>query len=145
MDIRAKYGRGSRDESAVMFTAVIREEECIGCSRCIPVCPVDAIVGTHKFLHTVLLDECIGCRLCIDPCPVDCIDTVPLESKLPSGVSIDKPERALRAKERHKARQLRLQKEAQSMLPVYQDADTKRTQIRAEIAQALARAKEKRT
>ncbi len=126
-----------------MLTAVIREEECIGCSRCIPACPVDAIVGTHKFLHTVLLDECIGCRLCVDPCPVDCIEMVPLASKLAPGQTINKPERAAKAKARHKARQLRLQQEAQRTLPLYQDPTSKRVQIRAEIAQALARVRDK--
>lgn len=122
-----------------MLTAVINEAECIGCSRCIPVCPVDAILGTHKFLHTVLIDECIGCKLCIDPCPVDCIEMVPLASMLPPDSAIDKPARALKAKQRHKARQLRLQQEAQRTLPIYQDPETRRQAIRAEIAAALAR------
>lgn len=126
-----------------MLTAIIREEECIGCSRCIPACPVDAIVGTHKFLHTVLLDECIGCKLCVDPCPVDCIEMVPLVTKLAPGQEIDKPARANKAKARHKARQLRLQQEAQRTLPVYQDPSSKREQIRTEIAQALARVRNK--
>lgn len=122
-----------------MLTAVINEAECIGCSRCIPACPVDAILGTHKFLHTVLLDECIGCKLCIDPCPVDCIEMVPLTTMLPVGSDIDKPARAIKAKQRHKARQLRLQQEAQRTLPVYQDPETRRQTIRQEIAAALAR------
>lgn len=122
-----------------MLTAVINEAECIGCSRCIPACPVDAILGTHKFLHTVLLDECIGCKLCIDPCPVDCIEMVPLQSMLPPGSVIDKPARAIKAKQRHKARQLRLQQEAQRTLPMYQDPETRRQAIRQEIADALAR------
>lgn len=58
--------------------AVIREAECIGCTKCIQACPVDAIVGANKLMHTVLLEECTGCDLCIPPCPVDCIDMVPL-------------------------------------------------------------------
>lgn len=127
-----------------MLTAVINSAECIGCSRCIPACPVDAIVGTHKFLHTVLLDECIGCKLCVDPCPVDCIEMVPLASILPAGVDINKPARALKAKSRHKARQLRLQQEAQRTLPQYQDPQQQKQQIRNEIAQALARVRQKR-
>lgn len=56
--------------------AVIREAECIGCTKCIQACPVDAIVGANKLMHTVLLDDCTGCDLCIPPCPVDCIDMV---------------------------------------------------------------------
>ena len=122
-----------------MLTAVIDEAACIGCSRCIPACPVDAIIGTHKFLHTVLMDECIGCKLCIAPCPVDCIEMVPLAKLLPEGVAIDKHIRAAKAKQRHKARQLRLQKEAQCTLPVHQDIETRKQQIRADIAAALAR------
>jgi RnfABCDGE-type electron transport complex B subunit len=58
--------------------AVIRESECIGCTKCIQACPVDAIIGAAKQMHTVLKTECIGCGLCIPPCPVDCIDLLPL-------------------------------------------------------------------
>lgn len=56
--------------------AVIREDECIGCRKCINVCPVDAIIGAAKFMHTVIQDECTGCNLCVEPCPVDCIDLI---------------------------------------------------------------------
>ena len=56
--------------------AVIREEECIGCTKCIQACPVDAIVGGPKLMHTVIESECTGCDLCVEPCPVDCIDMV---------------------------------------------------------------------
>lgn len=54
--------------------AFIREEECIGCMKCITACPVDAIVGAAKLMHTVISDACTGCELCVAPCPVDCID-----------------------------------------------------------------------
>lgn len=53
--------------------AVIDEQTCIGCTLCIQACPVDAIVGTAKMMHTVITGECTGCELCIPPCPVDCI------------------------------------------------------------------------
>ena len=56
--------------------AVIREEECIGCLKCITACPVDAILGASKFMHTVIQDQCIGCTQCVEPCPVNCIDMV---------------------------------------------------------------------
>ncbi len=59
--------------------AIIREDECIGCTKCIQACPVDAIVGAAKKMHSVILDECTGCDLCIDPCPVDCIDMVEVD------------------------------------------------------------------
>ncbi|MEM7259034.1 MAG: electron transport complex subunit RsxB [Pseudomonadota bacterium] len=57
--------------------AIIRESDCIGCTLCIKACPVDAIVGAPKLMHTVIADHCTGCELCLPPCPVDCIDLVP--------------------------------------------------------------------
>ncbi len=57
--------------------AVIDEDVCIGCTKCIQACPVVAIVGASKLMHTVVADLCTGCELCIAPCPVDCIDMVP--------------------------------------------------------------------
>ena len=57
--------------------AFIREEECIGCTKCIQACPVDAILGAAKHMHTVIEAECTGCDLCVEPCPVDCIDMLP--------------------------------------------------------------------
>ena len=59
------------------LVALIIEDECIGCTKCIQACPVDAIVGATKLMHTVIMDDCTGCDLCVDPCPVDCIDMVP--------------------------------------------------------------------
>ncbi|ALU61900.1 electron transport complex protein RnfB [Pseudomonas syringae] len=58
--------------------AFIREAECIGCTKCIQACPVDAILGASKLMHTVIIDECTGCDLCVAPCPVDCIEMHPL-------------------------------------------------------------------
>lgn len=62
--------------------AVIREDDCIGCTKCIPACPVDAIVGTGKHMHTIFTDLCTGCELCIAPCPVDCIDLITIEREV---------------------------------------------------------------
>lgn len=59
--------------------ASIREAECIGCTKCIQACPVDAIIGSAKMMHAVINHECTGCGLCVEPCPVDCIDLLPLE------------------------------------------------------------------
>ena len=56
--------------------ALIDEARCIGCTRCIDACPVDAIVGAQGLMHTVVESWCIGCHLCLPPCPVDCIDMV---------------------------------------------------------------------
>lgn len=61
------------------MVARIREDECIGCTKCIQACPVDAILGAAKQMHTVIVNECTGCDLCVEPCPVDCIDMVPPE------------------------------------------------------------------
>ena len=59
--------------------ALIDEARCIGCARCLPACPVDAIVGAQKRMHTVIADLCTGCELCLPPCPVDCITMVTAE------------------------------------------------------------------
>lgn len=62
--------------------AVIEENLCIGCRKCLDVCPVDAILGARKLMHTVIAHECTGCELCLPPCPVDCITMVPVGSPL---------------------------------------------------------------
>jgi electron transport complex protein RnfB len=62
----------------VPVVAWIDEAACIGCAKCIQACPVDAIVGAAKFMHTVLSQHCTGCELCIPPCPVDCIELRPV-------------------------------------------------------------------
>jgi len=63
-------------EHAPLKVAYIREAECIGCTKCIQACPVDAIVGAAKLMHTVIAADCTGCDLCVAPCPVDCIDMI---------------------------------------------------------------------
>ncbi|HEY2679646.1 MAG TPA: RnfABCDGE type electron transport complex subunit B [Steroidobacteraceae bacterium] len=63
--------------------AWIDESRCIGCARCLLPCPVDAIVGAQKYMHTVLEDACTGCELCLPPCPVDCIEMRPAEHPIP--------------------------------------------------------------
>ncbi len=80
--------------------AVIRELECIGCTLCIQACPVDAILGAAKMMHTVIADECTGCDLCLSPCPEDCIDMVPVEADI-SDWSWPKPDSVLLATPRN--------------------------------------------
>lgn len=69
---------GEHGEEQPARVAYIREDECIGCTKCIQACPVDAILGAAKLMHTVIVDECTGCDLCVEPCPVDCIDMIPV-------------------------------------------------------------------
>ncbi len=69
-------------EEKVKAVAFIREAECIGCTKCIQACPVDAILGAAKQMHTVIASECTGCDLCVEPCPVDCIDMIPEKETL---------------------------------------------------------------
>ncbi len=88
-------------ESARMV-AVIDENRCIGCVLCIKACPVDAILGAAKQMHTVITDECTGCKLCIAPCPVDCI------SLQPAATQEGKPDHYRR---RFEARNARLQRD----------------------------------
>jgi Na+-translocating ferredoxin:NAD+ oxidoreductase subunit B len=70
------------EASDVKKVAYIREDECIGCTKCIQACPMDAILGAAKQMHTVIADECTGCDLCVEPCPVDCIDMIPVATSL---------------------------------------------------------------
>jgi electron transport complex protein RnfB len=78
MGVGPKPLDAAHGEEDVKKVAFIREDECIGCTKCIQACPVDAILGAAKHMHTVITDECTGCDLCVDPCPVDCIDMVPI-------------------------------------------------------------------
>ena len=64
--------------------AFIDENTCIGCTLCIQACPVDAILGAAKQMHSIIASECTGCELCLAPCPVDCISMVPLSEDLTS-------------------------------------------------------------
>lgn len=79
--------------------AVIREADCIGCTKCIKACPVDAIIGSGKLMHAVITHDCTGCGLCVAPCPVDCIEMVTLSS-----INYDKD----LARQRFNAKQTRL-------------------------------------
>jgi electron transport complex protein RnfB len=94
--------------SAPAQIAYIREAECIGCTKCIQACPVDAIVGAAKLMHTVIVDECTGCDLCVAPCPVDCIEMrpLPIATVLPivGGLAFSLDEQRARAAKRNRAR-----------------------------------------
>ncbi|WP_248742608.1 MULTISPECIES: electron transport complex subunit RsxB [unclassified Pseudomonas] len=102
--------------------AFIREAECIGCTKCIQACPIDAIVGAAKLMHTVIIDECTGCDLCVAPCPVDCIEmhplplgTLPVVGGLANSLEEQQARTAKRdhARQRFERRNARLQREEQ--------------------------------
>ncbi|MCP4598249.1 electron transport complex subunit RsxB [Neptuniibacter sp.] len=82
LDVEAVPLEAGAEEEPVKTVAYIREDECIGCTKCIQACPVDAILGAAKQMHTVIESECTGCDLCVEPCPVDCIDMLPIETTL---------------------------------------------------------------
>ena len=90
------------EKAAVKALAYIDEAACIGCTACIKACPVDAILGASKLMHTVLADECTGCGLCLPPCPVDCIEMQPVsDAVLPRAGAQAQPEQARRAAAAH--------------------------------------------
>jgi electron transport complex protein RnfB len=105
--------------------ALIDEARCIGCVRCIEICPVDAIVGAAGFVHTVVAPLCVGCKLCLPPCPVDCIALVPAKAPWTAAD-------ARAAKRRAAARKRRL---ARSVPPPSRD----RARRRAVLAAVLGR------
>ena len=72
-----KPGQHAAPPAPENVVALIDEETCIGCVKCIVACPVDAIVGSAKQLHAVIPEYCTGCKLCLPPCPVDCISMIP--------------------------------------------------------------------
>ncbi|HQQ64092.1 MAG TPA: electron transport complex subunit RsxB [Pseudomonadales bacterium] len=94
-----------------LLVAYIREAECIGCTKCIQACPVDAILGAAKLMHTVISDICTGCDLCVAPCPVDCIDMIPAQEQQPSPEQIQI--KAGLSRQRFNTRNKRLQKLAE--------------------------------
>jgi electron transport complex protein RnfB len=97
------------------LVAQIDEEVCIGCARCLPPCPVDAIVGANKQMHTVVLALCTGCELCIAPCPVDCITMVPRASLAAAPPAPYPAENRVRFAA-HEARHARLTEERAALL-----------------------------
>jgi len=122
-----------------MLLAKIREIDCVGCGKCITACPVDAILGAPKFLHTVLTEECIGCKLCIAPCPMDCIEMVESENVDTQEYKLERKERA---KKRYQARQQRLIRKAPPALTQTLDPSHK-SKIRLEIQNAVNRVQNK--
>ncbi len=119
--------------------ALIDEAWCIGCTLCIQACPVDAIAGAANVMHTVIAAECTGCELCIAPCPVDCIQMVAVAHAVDRDA---RSARALHAKRRYLARQLRrAQRRQPTKPPPRGTAATQSDRKQAVVARALARAR----
>ena len=130
--LNEKYGVSKPRE-----IAIIEEDKCIGCTLCILACPVDAILGASKSMHTVILEECTGCELCIEPCPVDCIKMEP--SYVEDNESI-KNKRSSLGRSRYEFKQQRILREKN---------DTKANRVtnaekKRMIADAMARLKKMR-
>lgn len=121
--------------------AVIDEQTCIGCTFCIHACPVDAIIGAAKLMHTVIEQECTGCELCLAPCPVDCISMRPVAVTLGAW----KRERADLARRRHRSQVERRQRERQERAAKLRQKtaaageDAKKAAIQAAVARAKAK------
>jgi len=112
----------------------IDENWCIGCTLCIEVCPVDAIIGTHKRMHTVIESACTGCELCLPVCPVDCIE-IENASGDATGWAAWSASEAQQARQRYAARQARL------AAPVVAAPSLPETHKQSRVQAALARAK----
>src|SRR5690625_5041022 len=128
--------------------ALSRESECIGCTRCIQACPVDAIVGAAKQMHTVIADQCTGCELCVPVCPVDCIDMPPAaagtgQPHWPARTTQD-AERAAAAREHFRARQKRQHRDDRNRRGKRRGGRAETARKKQTIAAAMARARAKR-
>ena|SRR3990167_368746 len=107
-----------------MKLAFVEEAACVGCTKCLAVCPVDAILGCEGWMHTVIQQECIGCELCVPVCPVDCITLLspPKTYRKPGKVHIQ---------ERIQARQERLEKKCEAVVPLNKNVEEKKRYIQA--------------
>ncbi len=125
---------------------IIDESLCIGCTKCLPVCPTDAIIGRSKRMHTVIADACTGCELCIPACPMDCIDIHPIQAK--TGEDAKTQQNIWRTRfDNHQTRDKRRSKDHRSKHQSMKKSGPKKTSLKARqdaIQAALARMQEKK-
>ena len=121
------------------LVAVIDEKSCIGCTLCISACPVDAIVGAARLMHTVIASECIGCKLCLPPCPVDCIVMSETGRLL---TREERKQRAAHARLRHASRIARSRRERNERRKIPRENATVRKK-NAAIERAMQRARQR--
>ena len=132
---------GMREKQKPSMLASIRIDECIGCTKCIKACPVDAISGAAKQLHEIIASECTGCELCVEPCPMDCIDMIEFVDERSEQRATST---AHYQRERFQQREQRL---AKATLKVRKHSPTKvdvKQQRRDYIAEAMARVQAKK-
>ncbi len=127
--------------------AVIDEAACIGCTKCVQACPVDAIVGAAKRMHTVLAAECTGCELCLPPCPVDCITMRPIADEPLAREDVMR--RAAHARKRFDARTTRLararaERDARRATTAESNRGASMSITRSAVLEAVARGKARR-
>ncbi len=118
--------------------ALIDEAWCIGCTLCIQACPVDAIVGAAKRMHTVLAEDCTGCELCLPPCPMDCITLLPLPAQ-PDRIALLALGRAARARHERRTRRLSAKQALRATAKVDAATQLKRETVARAVARARAR------
>src|SRR3990167_3164301 len=121
------------------FKAVIREDECIGCTQCLQVCPTDAIVGAARLMHTIITDACTGCGLCVPPCPIDCIDII----SVPEPSALEKESIEQRWEMRRHQRHQRLNLNERPTKDPLHTAPISLSERKKTILQALQRVKQK--
>ena len=128
----------ARAATTLPAVAIIDEEACIGCTLCTEACPVDAIVGAARLMHTIIAAECIGCKLCLPPCPVDCIAMIETGKPL---MREERKQRADHARRRYASRLARLQRERAERSSQRENAAERRK--RETVARVMERARRK--
>jgi electron transport complex protein RnfB len=126
------YLEDMADKAKPALVAMIRENECIGCMKCIAACPVDAIIGGPKLMHTIVANECSGCELCVSPCPVDCIDMIEIPAPASS--------KAAQYRARYERHQMRIERRESKPSPTINTTtlDEKKSYLQAALARVKA-------